>query len=65
MCTPELRQRLIDVLCDALQDNRQAWDLDADGQYRLRMPAAGEPERCFQAMMMKRAEEKKQTISAV
>ena len=63
--TPELRQRLVNILVDALADNRQAWDLDAEGQYRLRMPAEGEPERCFQAMMMKRAEEQKRTISAV
>jgi polyphosphate kinase len=53
--TPELRQRLINILADALADNRFAWDLDADGQYRLRMPAQGEPERSFQALMMARA----------
>ena len=53
--TPELRQRLIDILGDALSDNCLAWDLDADGQYRLRVPAEGEPARCFQAMLMRKA----------
>lgn len=53
--TPELRQRLINILGDALADNRFAWDLDADGQYRLRMPTEGEPERSFQLTCMLKA----------
>ncbi|MBK8048562.1 MAG: polyphosphate kinase 1 [Anaerolineales bacterium] len=53
--TPELGQRLVEILNDAMQDNAQAWDLDADGQYYLRMPAEGEPIRKFQNTMMLRA----------
>jgi polyphosphate kinase len=52
---PKLQQRLIDILHDALNDNRSAWELDCDGFYRLRMPAPGEEVREFQAIMMKKA----------
>jgi polyphosphate kinase len=31
-----------------LDDNRQAWDLGRDGEYRQRRPAPGEPERASQ-----------------
>jgi polyphosphate kinase len=30
---------------DMLQDNRQAWDLGADGRYTQRTPVPGEPDR--------------------
>ncbi len=49
---PALQQQLIDILQAALRDNRLAWDLDADGHYRLRTPAPGEEVRDFQATMM-------------
>jgi polyphosphate kinase len=39
------RQALRDVLLLMWRDNRQAWELAADGSYRQRHPAAGEPER--------------------
>jgi polyphosphate kinase len=55
---PALQQRLIDVLHDALSDNRSAWELDCDGNYRLRMPAPGEEVREFQAIMMEKARER-------
>jgi polyphosphate kinase len=42
---PAHRQMLRDVLQLMWQDNRQAWELDADGTYRQRQPAPGEPER--------------------
>ena len=42
---PAHRQVLRDVLQLMWQDNRQAWELDADGTYRQRQPAPGEPER--------------------
>lgn len=52
---PALQQRLIEILHDALNDNRSAWELDCDGYYRLRMPAPGEEVREFQVIMMKKA----------
>jgi polyphosphate kinase len=52
---PALRERLIAVLDDALKDNRLAWDLDGEGNYRLRSQADGEPERNFQERLMKQA----------
>jgi hypothetical protein len=38
------------ALDNALNDNCSAWDLDANGQYRLRAPAEGELKRCFQTV---------------
>ena len=55
---PALQQQLIDILQAALGDNRLAWDLDADGHYRLRTPAPGEEVRDFQATMMAWAQER-------
>lgn len=53
-----LQQRLIDILHDALNDNRSAWELDRDGYYRLRMPAPGEEASEFQVLMMEKAQER-------
>jgi polyphosphate kinase len=39
-----LQTRLRSLLETCLDDNRQAWDLQADGSYVQRMPAAGEEE---------------------
>jgi polyphosphate kinase len=55
---PVLQQRLIDILHDALGDNRSTWELDADGYYRLRIPAPGEEVREFQLIMMEQARER-------
>ncbi len=52
---PELKERLINILEDALSDNRLAWELDADGTYWLRHPADSETERDFQELLMKEA----------
>jgi polyphosphate kinase len=52
---PELRQQLIATLNDALSDNRLAWDLDSEGNYRLRSRADDEPERNFHERLMKKA----------
>ncbi len=52
---PALRERLGDVLHEALHDNRLAWELHADGQYVLRRPTAGEPEREFHHILMRQA----------
>jgi polyphosphate kinase len=40
-----LQARLKETLDILLADNRQAWDLAADGTWTQRMPAAGEAER--------------------
>ncbi|MGD2077565.1 MAG: polyphosphate kinase 1, partial [Chloroflexota bacterium] len=52
---PELRQRCIQILDDALLDNRLAWDLVADGDYRLRYPPENGEEFNFHEMLMKQA----------
>ncbi len=52
---PELQQRLVQILEDAQQDNRLAWDLDVEGHYCLRHPAENEPERNFHQMLMAHA----------
>jgi polyphosphate kinase len=55
---PALQQQLVGILVAALSDNRLAWDLDADGYYRLRAPGPDEPVRDFQAMMMDMARDR-------
>ena len=52
---PALQKRIIQILEDALSDNRLAWDLDADGNYVLRCPEAADQERNFQETLMKQA----------
>jgi polyphosphate kinase len=51
---PELQQRLIDTLEDALADNYLAWDLHQDGQYVLRRPGE-DSTRNFHRRLMKQA----------
>ena len=52
---PALRGRLIDILEHALDDNRSAWDLHADGRYVQRRPAEGEAERGLQQILARTA----------
>lgn len=52
---PELQQRLIQILEDALSDNYLAWDLDSEGQYTLRCPGAPKTTRNFHKILMKQA----------
>ncbi|MDH3675439.1 MAG: hypothetical protein OES12_08070, partial [Anaerolineae bacterium] len=52
---PALQERLIQILMDALGDNRLAWDLDAEGNYVLRGPASDESSRNFHKLLMKQA----------
>lgn len=52
---PELRQRCIEILEDAMRDNRLAWDLDVDGHYLLRRPPGDGDELNFHEMLMKQA----------
>ncbi|MFN2204967.1 MAG: polyphosphate kinase 1, partial [Candidatus Promineifilaceae bacterium] len=52
---PAYKKQLIQILEDAVADNYSAWDLDAEGQYRLRYPQDDEPVREFQTQQMRRA----------
>jgi polyphosphate kinase len=51
----DLQQKLVHILDLALADNRLAWDVDSDGQYRLRMPAPDEPTYNFHDTLMQEA----------
>ena len=53
---PALQRQLIDILHAALADNRSVWELDAEGYYRLRMPAPDEDVCAFQPQMMEAAQ---------
>ena len=48
------RGRLLRTLKFCLDDNRQAWDLDASGRYTLRWPAEGEKVHAFHDTLMRR-----------
>ncbi|HSM80852.1 MAG TPA: polyphosphate kinase 1 [Nodosilinea sp.] len=50
-----LRQELKTILQLCLKDNRQAWDMAADGSYCQRRPQPGEPVSSAQALLMERA----------
>jgi polyphosphate kinase len=50
-----LQARLIQILEEASRDNYLAWDLDADGYYRLRRPRESEKARNFHEILMKDA----------
>ncbi len=52
---PENAQRLYSLLKLMLSDNRQAWDLQANGQYIQRHPAEDEPERSTHHLLMQQA----------
>ena len=46
------RRTVRDILLMMLADNRQAWDLHADGTYVQRRPAEGEEERASQRILL-------------
>jgi polyphosphate kinase len=52
---PRLQEELKAILDLQLADNVKAWDLRADGTYQRRRPAAGEPARSSQEILMQRA----------
>jgi len=52
---PSLKERIIRLLEAALEDNRLAFDLQADGSYLRRFPAEGEEERDLHRRLMERA----------
>jgi polyphosphate kinase len=45
---PDLRAELLDSLDRAFADNQSSWDLDREGRWRRRSPAAGEEPRSLQ-----------------
>jgi polyphosphate kinase len=55
---PALQGRVVELLHYALNDNRLAWELDAEGEYLQRRPAPGEPEVNYQALLMRDAQER-------
>jgi len=52
---PEIVKDLQEILGVMLADNRQAWDLQPDGQYIQRHPAEGTKEQCAQKILMEMA----------
>ncbi len=50
---PRLKKRVVEEgLHIYLDDSTQAWDMDADGHYRLRAPGKGQPARCAQTELL-------------
>ncbi len=60
-----LCQRVREILDLLLADNRQAWDLAADGRWTQRHPAPGEPERCAQRQLCELAVQRQHPSPAV
>jgi len=52
---PALIQELKDILAILLADNRQAWELQADGTYIQRLPGPDEPIQSAQEILTRRA----------
>lgn len=52
---PAIQAELKTILDLSLQDNRQAWDMQADGSYVQRRPGPKVPELSSQAQLMKQA----------
>lgn len=50
---PALHRGLDAVLATCLEDNRQAWELGPDGQYRRQKPATGVPIRATHQILMR------------
>ena len=48
VCDPAIKAQLENILRTYEQDNCSAWDMQPDGEYIRRHPAAGEARRCAQ-----------------
>jgi polyphosphate kinase len=59
---PALAIQMKEILDLYLADNRNAWDLQPDGQYIQRRPGAGEPEQSSHRLLMKTALQHAQTL---
>ena len=55
---PAQQAWLVSILEAALNDNRLAWELDADGNYTLRHPAKGEKSLNFHRYLMKQTKKR-------
>ena len=53
VCDPVIKAELETILGTYEEDNCSAWDMQPDGEYLLRHPAAGEPRRAAQEMFIK------------
>ncbi|NET57286.1 MAG: polyphosphate kinase 1 [Symploca sp. SIO2E6] len=54
---PGIIKDLQEILGVMLSDNRQAWDLQSDGQYIQRQPTEDSQEQCAQKLLMEMAQE--------
>jgi polyphosphate kinase len=54
VCDPAIKAELETILCTYEQDNCSAWDMQPDGQYIRRHPAAGEARRGAQQVFIER-----------
>ncbi len=52
---PALRERIINILDDALNDDQLAWEMDSEGVYHLRSAAEQKNGRNFHEVLMKKA----------
>jgi polyphosphate kinase len=59
-----LQARLHDLLEAALNDNRSAWELRADGRYLLRQPPIDGPVRAYQDLLMQEARDSQPRASS-
>jgi polyphosphate kinase len=55
VCDPAIKAELETILRTYEEDNCSAWDMQRDGAYILRRPAAGEPRRAAQDMFIERS----------
>ncbi len=55
ICDPAIKAQLETILRTYEQDNCTAWDMQPDGQYHRRHPAAGQPRRGAQQMFIERS----------
>jgi polyphosphate kinase len=53
VCDPAIKDELDAILRVYDEDNCSAWDMQADGEYLRRHPAAGEARRCAQEVFIK------------
>ncbi|MGC1310190.1 MAG: polyphosphate kinase 1 [Phormidesmis sp.] len=51
----QIRDKLMWLMQICLEDNRQAWEMQADGTYTQRQPKKGEPKRSIHKILMKQA----------
>jgi polyphosphate kinase len=55
VCDPAITAELETILRTYEQDNCSAWDMQPDGHYLRRHPAAGEPRRAAQQVFIQRS----------